>query len=196
MFVNDIIIADLHQANGKICARYATKHKLCSDTWNFPPNTWRYNNVVITSKRRHFDVNTSKWRHFDVITTSLLRNVSAGLDFSYNIVLSQAGIGCGPYRSKFSEWIWSIQGCEYVTMRKTGRNHAMLASYIFNHGTVQWGSIISQASGLSSIGYHPLKINYFPTQCYIIYRVHTSVILIWLSNFKYHKYLQFKCARY
>ena len=45
----------------------------------FPLNTWRNNNVVIASKRRHFDVITSKWRRFDVITTSLLRNVSAGL---------------------------------------------------------------------------------------------------------------------
>ena len=33
-------------------------------------------NVVITSKRRHFDVITSKWRRFDVIMTSLLRHVS------------------------------------------------------------------------------------------------------------------------
>ena len=39
-----------------------------------PLNTWRNNNVVITSKRRHFDVNVSKWRRFDVMTTSLLRN--------------------------------------------------------------------------------------------------------------------------
>ena len=45
-----------------------------------PLNTWRNNNVVLTSKRRYFDVITSKWRHFDVITTSLLRNVSAGLE--------------------------------------------------------------------------------------------------------------------
>ena len=41
-----------------------------------PLNTWRNYNVVITSKRRHFDVVTSKWRRFYVITTSLLRNVS------------------------------------------------------------------------------------------------------------------------
>ena len=41
-------------------------------------NTWRNNNVAITSKRRYFEVITSKWRRFDVITTSLLRNVSAG----------------------------------------------------------------------------------------------------------------------
>ena len=44
----------------------------------YPPNTWRSNNVVITSKRCHFDVITSKLGRFDVITTSLLRNVSAG----------------------------------------------------------------------------------------------------------------------
>ena len=44
-----------------------------------PPNTWRNNNVVLTSKRRHFDVITSKWRRFGVITTSLLCNVSAGI---------------------------------------------------------------------------------------------------------------------
>ena len=38
-------------------------------------NTWRKNNVVITSKRRHFNVTTSKWRRFDVITTSLLHKL-------------------------------------------------------------------------------------------------------------------------
>ena len=43
-----------------------------------PLNTWRYDNVVITSKLRHFDVITSKWRRFGVITTSSLGNVSAG----------------------------------------------------------------------------------------------------------------------
>ena len=48
-------------------------------TWWFPPNTIRDNNVVITSKRRHFDVITSKWHRFGVITTLLLSNVSAGL---------------------------------------------------------------------------------------------------------------------
>ena len=42
---------------------------------HLPLNTWRNNNVVITSKRHHFYVITSKWRCFDVITTSLLRNV-------------------------------------------------------------------------------------------------------------------------
>ena len=44
-----------------------------------PLNRWRNNNVVITSKPRHFDVITSKWRRFDIITTSLLRDVSAGI---------------------------------------------------------------------------------------------------------------------
>ena len=37
------------------------------------------NDVVITSKRRHFDVITSKWRRFDVITTLLLRHVFNGV---------------------------------------------------------------------------------------------------------------------
>ena len=46
---------------------------------SFPPNTWRSNDVVITSKRRHFDVVTSKWRRVDVKMASILRNVCAGL---------------------------------------------------------------------------------------------------------------------
>ena len=41
-------------------------------------NTWRNNNVAITSKRRHFCVITSKWHRIDVIRTSLLHNVFAG----------------------------------------------------------------------------------------------------------------------
>ena len=45
---------------------------------NYPPNTWCNNNVVIASKRRHFYAITSKWGRIDAITTSLLRNVSAG----------------------------------------------------------------------------------------------------------------------
>ena len=44
-----------------------------------PANTFRNNNVVITSRRRHFDVITSKWRRFDVITTLLLRHVFSGV---------------------------------------------------------------------------------------------------------------------
>ena len=47
-----------------------------------PANTLRNNNVVITSKRRHFDVTTSKWRRFDVTTTLLLRHVFRG-NFPY-----------------------------------------------------------------------------------------------------------------
>ena len=42
-----------------------------------PVDTLRNNDVVITPKRRHFDVITSKWR-FDVITTLLLRQVFGG----------------------------------------------------------------------------------------------------------------------
>ena len=40
-----------------------------------PADTLRNNDVVITSKRTHFDVFTTKWRLFDVITTLLLRHV-------------------------------------------------------------------------------------------------------------------------
>ena len=43
-----------------------------------PADTWRNNDVVITSKRRHFVVITSKWRRFDFITTLLLRHVFSG----------------------------------------------------------------------------------------------------------------------
>ena len=49
------------------------------NTFNFPANTLRNNDVVIASKQRHFDVITSKWRRFDVITTLLLRHVFRGL---------------------------------------------------------------------------------------------------------------------
>ena len=48
------------------------------------PNTLRNNDVVIASKRRHFDVITSKWRRFDVIMTLLLRHMFNNLhDISY-----------------------------------------------------------------------------------------------------------------
>ena len=39
--------------------------------WTCLPNTRRNNNVLITPKRRRFDVITSKWRRFDVITMPL-----------------------------------------------------------------------------------------------------------------------------
>ena len=48
------------------------KFAIHTETLNTPPNTWRNNDVVITSKRRHFDVITPKWRRFDIITTSLI----------------------------------------------------------------------------------------------------------------------------
>ena len=53
---------------------------LVDDCGNFPADTLRKNDVVITSKRRHCDVITSQWRRFDVITTSLLRHVFRGFD--------------------------------------------------------------------------------------------------------------------
>ena len=46
---------------------------------NIPAVTLRNDDVVFTSKRRHFDVITSKWRGFDVITTLLLRQVFNGM---------------------------------------------------------------------------------------------------------------------
>ena len=44
-----------------------------------PADILRYNDVVIASKRRHFDVITSKWRRFDVITTLILQHVFSGV---------------------------------------------------------------------------------------------------------------------
>ena len=76
-----------------------TRHQLCicvrvfivyskhnGAGYTIPVNTWRNNNVVIASKRRHFDVITSKWRRFGVITTSLLRNVFAGIYHRSNFI--------------------------------------------------------------------------------------------------------------
>ena len=34
---------------------------------NYPLNTWRSNNAILTSKRRHFDVKMTFWRNNDVI---------------------------------------------------------------------------------------------------------------------------------
>ena len=45
---------------------------------HYPADILRNNNVVITSKRRHFDVITSKWRRIDVLTTLSLRRVFSG----------------------------------------------------------------------------------------------------------------------
>ena len=43
-------------------------------------DTLHNNDVVITSKRRHFDVITSKWRRFDIITTASLCHVFGGVE--------------------------------------------------------------------------------------------------------------------
>ena len=62
-----------------------TSHILKPLIWVYlskPLNTWHNNNVVITPKRRHFDVIVSKCRRFDVITTSLLRNMAAGRQYN------------------------------------------------------------------------------------------------------------------
>ena len=61
-------------------SQFCPYHDSCILSWrmknynligHFPLNTWRNNDVVITSTRRHFGVITSKLRRFDVITTSL-----------------------------------------------------------------------------------------------------------------------------
>ena len=49
--------------------------QLCHVTRSNRTGTLRSNNVVITSKRRHFDIITSQICRFDVITTFLLRHV-------------------------------------------------------------------------------------------------------------------------
>ena len=50
---------------------------------NNPADTLRNNDVVITSKRCHFDVIASKWRRFDVMPTLLLRHVFSGNNTSH-----------------------------------------------------------------------------------------------------------------
>ena len=56
-----------------------------------PQHTLRNNDVVITSKRRIFDVITSKWRRFDVITMLLLRHGSVGQYDSRGMVTVTGG---------------------------------------------------------------------------------------------------------
>ena len=77
----------------RTCDRSTCRTAEFSGLWHLrstPADTLRNNDVVITSKRRHFDVITSKWRRFDVITitskwrrfdvitTLLLRHVFSG----------------------------------------------------------------------------------------------------------------------
>ena len=50
------------------------------DTCTVPADTLRNNDVVVTSKRRRFDVITSKWRRFDVITALLFCHMFIGVD--------------------------------------------------------------------------------------------------------------------
>ena len=48
----------------------------------YPCDTVRNNGVVITSKRRHFDVIKSKWRRFDVTTTIITSSVRRAMENS------------------------------------------------------------------------------------------------------------------
>ena len=84
-----------------------------------PAVTLRNNDVLFTSKRRHFDVNTSKWRRFDVnlyVTmasfwrkyvklASLWRN-----DVYYYVMCSE-----GPFSSRACRVMWGQSiGLSYV----------------------------------------------------------------------------------
>ena len=81
--------------------------KTMSQPVPIPLNTWRDNNVVITTQRRHFDVITSKWRRFDVITTSLLRDVSAGMLPFLQGPLLLAWIDFNPSMDKYHHYkVW------------------------------------------------------------------------------------------
>ena len=75
---------------------------------HLPLNTWRNNNVVTTSKRRHFDVITSKWRRLDVITTSLLRNVFAGLIGRNSWCEPGSGARLKSIKSVCSQWSGAV----------------------------------------------------------------------------------------
>ena len=47
---------------------------------NYPADTLRNNDVIMTSKWRYFDVIASRWRRFDVITPLLVSHVFSGYD--------------------------------------------------------------------------------------------------------------------
>ena len=59
-----------------------------------PADTLRNNNVVITSKRRHFDVTMSKWHRFNVITTLLLRQVFGGSPLPWPVLTEYYATMC------------------------------------------------------------------------------------------------------
>ena len=79
-----------------------------------PSCTLRNKDVVITSKRRHFDVITSKWRRFDVIATSLLRHVFSGKRYNttcrvHDMPASVTDL-VPPYWCKIKRTEWVVQG--------------------------------------------------------------------------------------
>ena len=66
---SSVHVWNVYRASGKMIAPSPAKHMPLNCYCGNPTNTWRNNNVVTTSKRRHFHVIVSKWRRFDVITT-------------------------------------------------------------------------------------------------------------------------------
>ena len=108
-----------------------------------PTDTLRNNDVVITSKQRHFDVITSKWRRFDVIATLSLRQVSSGswLTSSQRLVPEDSpGIShpmspwCIMIMKRLSCWLGLfskilVSGNTFLTMNVVQNNHTYGANY-------------------------------------------------------------------
>ena len=64
---------------------------------NTPPNTWRNNNVVITSKQRNFDVITSKGRRFSrnndvVIALCVCWDIESSIHFRTRAITRLCGV--------------------------------------------------------------------------------------------------------
>ena len=115
-------------------------------TWSVmqkPLNTWRNNDVVITSKQRHFDVITSKWRRFDVITTSLLRNVFAGKRFRtlssscygiYDFILHTVNaIDSSPRVSATNDIVSSVLDCALTELTTPSPKTCRTVTFIGGH---------------------------------------------------------------
>ena len=71
----------------------------------------RNDNVVITSKRRHFDVITSKWHRFDVITTLLLRHMFSGVLQTRVLAFYTKALS----RERCDEFIWNCRSPQVIT---------------------------------------------------------------------------------
>ena len=73
------LIAMTYDSVGFTCEEIIITIKFLLRVRVIPLNTCRNDYVVVTTKRRHFDIIMSKWHRFHVTTASLLRNVSSGI---------------------------------------------------------------------------------------------------------------------